>query len=370
MTEAQQETEVAVNSEPLLGARLKAVREEKKLTIAEVASQLRLVRGNIELLEQGRWDQLHGRAYARGYLISYIKFLGLPETELLAAFDKEYSAAVNTPQPQNQQAKKSGLPASAKVGVFLLILGGIVWFYYPLWSHKLGSWIAQDKTADPSMLSAEKKESASESKENKPPVPTTRKQDSEQAESERSDQSPDAMMTKTEPTISAAPDTTQQLVEEHTVDSQPKADSDTLQLAIAGETAQKIVQTVQEGQTQLDNARPQQEDEASTKQEKAKDGQPHNKDEAQSQPVVPPLVTVDLHFSDECWIKITDAAGKTLLNKLMPADSHQTVIGQAPLQFSVGRSSALSMTVNGQAFDMTPYQKREVAHFTIMQPEL
>ncbi len=368
MTESQQETEVAVNSEPLLGARLKAVREEKKLTIAEVASQLRLVRGNIELLEQGRWDQLHGRAYARGYLISYIKFLGLPETELLTAFDKEYSAAVNTPQPQNQQAKKSGLPASAKVGVFLLLLGGLAWYSYFLWQNKLGFWMAHDA---PSTLSDEKKEIASESKENdKPPVPTTRRQDGEQAESERSDQSPDVLMTETEPAILAVPDTTQQLVEEHTVDSQPKADGDTPQTVISGETAQKIVQTVQEGQTQRDNALSQQEDEASTKQEKAKDSQPHSKDEAQSQPVLPPLVTVDLHFSDECWIKITDAAGKTLLNKLMPADSHQTVMGQAPLQFSVGRSSAVSMTVNGQAFDMTPYQKREVAHFTIMQPEL
>ena len=73
-----------------IGLKLQQAREQKKLTIAEVATQLRFTRTTIDHLEQEDWAKLHSRTYARGYLLNYVKFLGLPSDEILTIFNEQY----------------------------------------------------------------------------------------------------------------------------------------------------------------------------------------------------------------------------------------------------------------------------------------
>ncbi|MDH5591339.1 MAG: helix-turn-helix domain-containing protein, partial [Gammaproteobacteria bacterium] len=90
-----------------VGEQLRLAREEKKFTIAEVAAQLRLTRHTITHLEAEEWGKLHGRAYARGYFSNYVKFLGLPEDELLTAFNIEYKATEESLPPVAKQSLKN-----------------------------------------------------------------------------------------------------------------------------------------------------------------------------------------------------------------------------------------------------------------------
>ena len=87
------DNEIIIEKNLTLGKRLCQAREAKKLTIADIASELRLSKQTIELIENERWSELHGRAYARGYFTNYVKYLGLPEDEFLAAFNIEYTIA-------------------------------------------------------------------------------------------------------------------------------------------------------------------------------------------------------------------------------------------------------------------------------------
>ncbi len=90
MSATSDETGHVVASTPGIGQRLQQARERKKLSIADAASQLRFTRAAVIHLEQEEWDKLHGRIYARGYLLSYVKLLGLPTEDMLSAFNAQY----------------------------------------------------------------------------------------------------------------------------------------------------------------------------------------------------------------------------------------------------------------------------------------
>jgi cytoskeleton protein RodZ len=91
---ADDNTDVNITITKCVGETLRAAREAKKLSISEVSSQVRLLSGRIESLESGEWDELYGRTYARGYFISYVKFLGLNEDEMIAAFNREFTSTL------------------------------------------------------------------------------------------------------------------------------------------------------------------------------------------------------------------------------------------------------------------------------------
>ncbi len=78
------------------GQRLREAREAAELTIAEVAAQLKLRRVFIEALERDEYTELPSLLFARGYLNTYARLLGLPPAEILASFEAlELSEAPN-----------------------------------------------------------------------------------------------------------------------------------------------------------------------------------------------------------------------------------------------------------------------------------
>jgi cytoskeleton protein RodZ len=63
---------------------LKSAREEQKMSVADVASRLRMSTKQIDYLEACEWAKLPGDAFARGALRSYGKLLNVDVTGLLA----------------------------------------------------------------------------------------------------------------------------------------------------------------------------------------------------------------------------------------------------------------------------------------------
>jgi cytoskeleton protein RodZ len=70
-------------SETTPGALLKRVRHEKNLTVVDVASRLCLSAQFVEDIEQDNYSRMSARTYARGYILSYAHFLGIPESKIL-----------------------------------------------------------------------------------------------------------------------------------------------------------------------------------------------------------------------------------------------------------------------------------------------
>ena len=64
------------------GERLRAAREEKGLTLEDVAAQTRIPRRHLESLENATWDQLPAPTYTIGFARSYAAAVGLDRTEI------------------------------------------------------------------------------------------------------------------------------------------------------------------------------------------------------------------------------------------------------------------------------------------------
>ncbi|MCB1828290.1 MAG: helix-turn-helix domain-containing protein [Coxiellaceae bacterium] len=69
-----------------LGAMLRQGREQKSLTIEEVAEQLYLTPSKVMALEEGDYRNIVAKTYVRGYINSYAKMVDLPQTEIDALF--------------------------------------------------------------------------------------------------------------------------------------------------------------------------------------------------------------------------------------------------------------------------------------------
>ncbi len=75
-----------------------------------------------------------------------------------------------------------------------------------------------------------------------------------------------------------------------------------------------------------------------------------------------PLVLV---FRGSSWVEIKDAKGAILLSTMgFPGATH-AVDGVAPLDVVIGNAEAVAVTLRGEAFDLVPHTRQNVAKFTV-----
>jgi len=67
---------------PTAGERLKAAREEKKLSLEDIAAQTRIPQRHLESIETAEWDKLPAPTYTIGFAKSYASAVGLDRTEI------------------------------------------------------------------------------------------------------------------------------------------------------------------------------------------------------------------------------------------------------------------------------------------------
>jgi cytoskeleton protein RodZ len=90
--------------------------------------------------------------------------------------------------------------------------------------------------------------------------------------------------------------------------------------------------------------------------------QPHSATVPAAAPATGRIV---LHFDAESWVEIRDASGKVLLSQLNPAGSEKVIQGTPPFSVVVGNAQHVQLTYDGQAFDLAPHIRVEVARFTL-----
>ena len=71
------------------GARLRVAREARGLSIEEVSDRLRLNAALVLAMEQDRLALLGPPVFARGHLRNYAALVGVPEKEIMAAYDTD-----------------------------------------------------------------------------------------------------------------------------------------------------------------------------------------------------------------------------------------------------------------------------------------
>lgn len=113
---------------PTVGERLRAAREEKKLSLEDVAAQTRIPRRHLESIEKAAWDDLPAPTYTIGFAKSYASAVGLDRTEIGDQLREEMggqrfastSADVFEPADPRRTMPK-GLVIGALIAVIVLI---------------------------------------------------------------------------------------------------------------------------------------------------------------------------------------------------------------------------------------------------------
>ncbi|MBZ5539784.1 MAG: helix-turn-helix domain-containing protein [Acidobacteriia bacterium] len=113
------------------GERLKREREMREVSLDEISAATRISNRYLQALESEEWSKLPGGVFARGFVRSIARYLGLDEDSLLAEFDLARSKEP-PPQPYQTlaptpQEMPRWLPAAVAALVFLLLLVGAVY---------------------------------------------------------------------------------------------------------------------------------------------------------------------------------------------------------------------------------------------------
>lgn len=115
-----------------IGAQLRAAREARGLTIAQVAAETRIPQRHLHTIEKGDFAALPARTYAIGFSRTYAKLVGLDEgdvTEMVRAELDAQEPSVRTRPTGFEPGDPARVPSSGLVWVavaalVLLLLGG------------------------------------------------------------------------------------------------------------------------------------------------------------------------------------------------------------------------------------------------------
>ncbi len=115
-----------------LGEKLQKLRQQYRMSYAEIAKATRIQAKYLEYLENGEYEKLPAEVYVRGFLRNYARHLGLDDEAFLKLYDKEKHIRKNL--GHEQRVKESVrypamntwivTPRTVLIMLLVLILGG------------------------------------------------------------------------------------------------------------------------------------------------------------------------------------------------------------------------------------------------------
>lgn len=121
-----------------LGEKLRAAREERGISISEVAEQTRIAPMYIECIENDNFKPLPGGIFNKGFVKSYARFIGLDEQEALQDYSRQMAQSegpthqdeVRSYRPEvltDDRASQSSLSTILFAGLILALVTGAIY---------------------------------------------------------------------------------------------------------------------------------------------------------------------------------------------------------------------------------------------------
>jgi cytoskeletal protein RodZ len=95
---AMDDEEAVETDVPTVGERLRAAREEKGLSLEDIAAQTRIPQRHLESLETADWDKLPAPTYTMGFAKSYASAVGLDRSDIGEQLKEEMGGVRAAPQ--------------------------------------------------------------------------------------------------------------------------------------------------------------------------------------------------------------------------------------------------------------------------------
>jgi transcriptional regulator with XRE-family HTH domain len=150
---------IAVIKPATASARLRAAREARGLTTADIAARTRITLRHVEAIDRGAFAELPGRPYVLGFVRNYARVVGLDEGDLAALARSELDAGVPRVPPRvvhqfdvDDPAKTpSRLVTWLALALFIVVLAavGVFWRSYYAPASDLPSLVQPDPTPTP-----------------------------------------------------------------------------------------------------------------------------------------------------------------------------------------------------------------------------
>ena len=325
------------------GHLLREAREERGYSQKEAARDLHLTSKVIDALEESNFDIISSSLFARGYIRSYARHLGLDGQALVAEFDAIYGVPNQNKKPMpgvhqlGQQSKPGDTWVKLISIIFVigLVVASVLW-----WQHQNGGSMLQrlnnvtlsntaadlvveslgedDNSSDMGLLAANPSE-----------VGAT-VSDDQAAATEAPVQTLDvAEIVAVKPIVTALSEAVSVSPEMSDV-----SDSSALNPEIIAVPA--VAQT-EESTGAADVAA-----------------------------LGPNEALLMMAFDKDCWVEIKDGNGKMILSDLYASGSTIEQVVTAPIEILLGRSSGVAqMTFNGEVIDLKPHTRKDIARLTL-----
>jgi cytoskeleton protein RodZ len=282
-----------------LGQRLRAAREARGWSGADVAARLHLPIQIVHKLEADRFDEVGHRIYLRGYLTSYVRLLDLPTVLVESVLQQHQEPPPLTTTGTISHSRY--LFQRYSVSALYLILTGVIIVPAVLLAMRAG---LEPKITDLTSLDATNAVATSES--GKANVQST-------ISAPAANSAPDVTAPAPAPVAGAASDS-------------PLVAS----MAPFQALARKESEVAQPPAPQVSGSG---------------------------------AHTLRLSLKQASWVEVTSANGEKLEYGLLAAGTVRTISSDGVLDVRLGNSDGAEVELDGQAQDLTPYRHSNVAHF-------
>lgn len=333
--ETENEIKDDVSSEPF-GELIRNAREQKELSIKDIANELNLSPTVIECLEEEKFSELPPPLFAKGYIRSVSQYLGLNTDELLSVYNNHgFSEPALTKNAPSFIEKESAINVDSllkwiKWLLILAVIGVGVWF-------GVSKWKDSQNTPDEGGLLLTHSESKNNGALALTVTPSSSGNDSSVVLPIQTEQTAQLQSPLLSPVINtqAATDDGNAVVS-NTVDA---------------DGSNATVSQSLSGQNDVGNETPTSTD---------TDTQLQTNSEPEDKSNDPNVVASDdkgilINPSEKTWVKVEDASGRVLLSGLLKAKETRRVIGKPPYRLSIGNANKVKVEYNGKVFDHLRY---------------
>jgi cytoskeleton protein RodZ len=322
------------------GYLLRQAREEQGISQKEAARDLHLTSNVINALEEDNFESIRSFLFARGYIRSYARHLGLDGQALVAEFDAVYGVPDHSSKPMlginhvGQQSKPGDTWVKFISIVFVigLLVASVVW-----WQTQNGGSMLQrlNDVSLPSLSTETLIEDIDDIDASSVEVTQLSLNESEVSATASAEQA------------SVAVESNVQISNPLVVAAVPEV------LVVTEAVNEQVIAAATEPEVEVTMAA----------------------DNANQQDL---LVTEDtvvlaadqavlsMIFAKDCWVEVKDGNGKMILSDLYSAGDSIEQVVTAPIEVLLGRSSGVTlMTFNDQTIDLKPHTRKDIARLTL-----
>ena len=347
------------------GAHLRQAREAANISAGKIAASLLLDPKIIEALEADSFDRLPAPTFVRGYLRGYARLLGLPAGPILEMYDRHGfqpppldSGVAETPQAHTSDTVVRLVTYA--VGAVLVLLVGLWWHSqggegFDI-SGDLFDW-SSEPALDPSLAAAEAPGTAPVGGE---PITTARGRPSEPLQDYEPPAPSPAEGAASGDIAADGPAPAEAVVPETMTDRETSTTPAPQSEVATGADPNAEAGSV--GADGEDTPAPDGTDRADAASESGSVTLP-----AVTPPAVPDTAQsgLVLEFPHESWVEVYDRERTRLFFGLVQPGRVLNINGAQPFDVLLGFGTDVRVTVDGEAFDHTPYMKHGVARFNI-----